>query len=424
MKTEIKKLEKSQIEVNFELTAEEFSKHFQKALEHLKSHVKMDGFRKGKVPANMVEEKIGKENLLMEAGELAVKDAYSKFIEENKLEPIGDPEVQMKKIAKGSELLFTVKVAVLPEIELPDYKEITSQVKAKDIFVDEKEILDTLDYLQKSRAKFTTEDRPAKDKDFVEIEYSTEALNAGKTIRDRFILGQGGFLEDFESNVIGMKAGEEKEFTAKFPDNTPRKDLAGKPATFKVKMISVQKMELSEINDEFAKTLGAFDSLVALKENLKEGITLEKKETEKQRKRGEILEKISEKINFDIPEKMVEYEKERLLDDLKVQVNSQFNVSFEQYLASVKKTEEEIKATFKLEAEKRIKDFLVLRQIGRAENIEVTPEELAEDLPKLMKNYTKEQLGKIDINRLTEYSKGAIFNEKIFQFLENLSNSK
>ena len=422
MKTELKKLEKSEVEIQFELTSEEFLKHFEKALEHLKSHVKMDGFRKGHVPTNIVEEKVGKEQVLMEAGDLAVKASYPKFVAEQKLEPIGEPEVQIKKIAKGSPFEFTVKVTVLPEIALPDYKEIAARVKTKDILVTEKEIQETLDYLQKSRAKFTVEPRPAQDKDFVEIEYKTEALNGGKEIRDRFILGNGGFLQDFEENITGMKAGEEKEFTAKFPDKTPRADLAGKDAKFKVKMISVQKMEMAELNDDFAKQLGAFDTLAALKDNLKEGITLEKKESEKQRVRGEMLEKVSEKIDFNLPEKMVEYEKDRLLDDLKLQVNNQFNISFEQYLASVKKTEEEIKATFKLDAEKRIKNFLVLRQIGLAERIEVTPEEIAEDLPKLMKNYTKEQLAKIDIERLAEYSKGAIFNEKVFQKLETFSS--
>ncbi len=422
MKTEIKKLPKSEVEIQFELSAEEFSKHFEKALEHLKGHVKVDGFRKGKVPAGMVEEKIGKENLLMDAGDLAVKDAYSKFVEENNLEPIGDPEVSIKKIAKGSLFEFTVKVGVIPEIELPDYKEIAGKIKSKDVSVDEKELQETIDYLQKSRAKFTLKNAPAQDKDFVEIEYSIEALNDGKEIKDRFILGQGGFLQDFENNVIGMKVGEEKEFTAKFPANTPRKDLAGKPSVFKVKMLSVQSMELAEINDEFAKQLGAFDTLVALKENLKEGILAEKKETEKQRTRGQMLEKISDKVKFDLPEKMVEFEKERLFEDLKEQVAGRFNIPFEQYLSSVQKTEQQIKDTYKLEAEKRIKNFLVLRQIGRVERIEVTQEEIAKDLPKLMKNYTKEQLTQIDIGQLSEYSKGAIYNEKVFQVLENFSS--
>src|SRR5581483_3815291 len=190
------------------------------------------------------------------------------------------------------------------------------------------------------------------------------------------------------------------------------------------KMLAVHTMELPEISDEFAKALGAFDNLVALKENLKEGITLEKKESEKQRRRGEMLEKISGQITFDIPEKMVDFEEQRLLDDLKNQVNSQFKISFEQYLASVKKTEEEIKKSYRVEAEKRIKNFLVLRQIGKQEKVEVSQEEIAQEVTRLTKNYSQEQLRQLDRNQLKEYSKGAIYNEKVFQILETFFESK
>src|SRR3989338_10069679 len=126
MKTDLKKLEKSLVEINFELDEKEFQTYLDKALEHLKSHVKMDGFRKGNVPKEMVEKQVGPENLLMEAGDLAVNDSYKKFVEENKLEPIGPPDVKIIKIAKGNPFLFKVTVSVLPEITLPDYKEIVS----------------------------------------------------------------------------------------------------------------------------------------------------------------------------------------------------------------------------------------------------------------------------------------------------------
>ena len=428
MNYSVKKLEKSQIEVGFELSVEEFEEYIQKALLHLKEHVKIDGFRKGNVPKEMVEKEVGQENLLMEAGDLAVKKSYAKFVTENKLEPIGEPEVQIVKIAKGNPLLFKVKVSVLPDIELPNYKKIASQVKSSNILVDQKEIEEALRYLQKSRAKFSQEDRPAEAKDFVEIEYQNKDINGGKEIKDKFILGEGGFLKDFEDNIIGMKAGQEKEFISKFPENTPNKTLAGKDSNFKVKMISVQKMELPEINDEFAKALGVFDGLVSLKENLKEGITMEKNEEERQRKRGEMVSKITEKVKFDLPEKMVEYEQARLFEDLKNQIAKNFKMPFEDYLSSIKKTEEEIKASFTLEAEKRIKNFLVLRQIGKVENIEVSEKELEEEMNKVLKKYSmptgrqaKDQLEKIDINELKDYNKGAIFNEKVFQFLENAS---
>ncbi len=423
MKTELKKLPKSEVEINFELTAEEFNKYIDKALEHLKDHVKVDGFRQGMVPKEMVEKKVGQENLLMEAGEIAVKENYTKFVKENNLEPIGNPDVKIKKIAKGSELLFTIQVAVLPEINLPDYKKIVYAIKNNEISVTEQEIEDAVNYLQKSRAKFSQVARPAGNKDFVEIEYQNEHINQGKEVKDRFILGEGGFLKDFEDNVIGMKAGDEKEFSSKFPDNNPNKSLAGKESKFKVKVVSVQKMELSEINDEFAKGLGVFDSLVALKNNLKEGITIEKTENEKQRKRAEILSQISQKINLDLPEKMVEYEKEKLFEDLKNNVAQNLKLEFKDYLASIKKTEDEIKNSYKLEAEKRLKNFLVLRGIGKKEAIEVSSQELEQEVNRELRKYPPDQINKIDIEQLKEYSRGMIYNEKVFGKLEGFSNN-
>ncbi|MEK7540814.1 MAG: trigger factor [Patescibacteria group bacterium] len=439
MKTNLKKLPKSQMEIGFELTAEEFQKHINHALLYLKEHVKIDGFRQGQAPLKMVKERIGQENLLMEAGDLAVKETYLKYIGENKLEPIGEPEVQILKIVptesrihdgetigtEGNPFLFKVVITILPEIQLPDYKDIASKIirqsAKKEISVADAEIEDALNYLQKSRAKFSQIDKEAEKKDFVEIEYQSKDINNNEAVKDRFILGEGGLMKGFEDNVVGMKAGQEKEFSVKFPDNASRKDLAGKDIIFKVRTVSVQKMELPEINDEFAKQLGEFDSLVALKSNIKEGLIVEKKEGEKQRQRGEILEKIAEKIDFEISEKLVDSEQQRLLEDLKNNISGKFKISFEEYLSSVKQTEEEIKKTFAKEAEKRIKNFLVLKEIGKKEGIRAEEDEVEEELNKTIKIYSTEQLAKIDIGQFREYTKDVIYNEKVFQKLESFT---
>lgn len=419
METKQKKLEKSQIEIEFELTAEEFEKHAEHALSHLKEHIKVDGFRQGQVPLKIIEEKVGQDALLMEAGDLAVKEVYQKYILENKLEPVGQPEVQIMKIAKGNPFLFKAKISVLPEIELPDYKKIASDIKVKEVSVGDKEVEDALNYLQKTRAKLTLKNESAAKKDFVEIEYKSDSVNNGKEVEDRFILGEGGFVKGFEENIEGMKASEEKEFSVNFPKDYGKKDMAGKDIVFKAKIKSVQKMELPEINDEFAKSLGEFQDLIALKKNIKEGITVEKKEAERQKIRGETLDKIrqsvEEKNNFEIPEILVNFEKDRLLNDLKQQISKNVKITFEEYLAAVKQTEEGLKENFSKEAEKRLKNFLVLREMGKREKIEVSEEEIEEELSKSGKN------DKIDKEQLKEYIKGAIYNEKVFQFLEKLS---
>lgn len=451
MEAEQKKLLKSQLEIEFELTEEEFKHFIERALEHFKKHIKVDGFRPGRASNKLVEDKIKTESLLMEAGDIAVRETYSKYILENKLEPIGQPEVTILKIAKGNPFIFKAKITVLPDVELPDYKKIASKIKSKEISVTEEEVLDSINYLQKTRAKFTLKNEPAEKKDFVEIIYQNKDIENNKEIKDRFILGEGGFMQGFEDNLIGMKAGEEKEFSVKFSENSLRKDLAGKEGVFKVKMISVQKMELPKINDEFARSLGSsrspmgaemaaprsetkkegesfaiepqatFNTLDALKQSLKEGITIEKQEEEKQRKRGEILEKIAEKAKFEMPETMVEYEKQILLEDLKNKITQNIKISFEEYLASIKKTEAGMKETYRKEAEKRLRGFLILREIGKKENIEVLDNEVEEEVSRTIKNYSKENLAKVDIEQLKEYTKGVIHDEKIFQLLESFS---
>ena len=291
MKTTQKKLPKSQLEITFELTEEEFKHFMEHAIEHLKTHVKVDGFRPGKAPNSMVEDKIKPESLLMEAGDIAVRETYTKYILENKLEPVGNPEVSIIKIAQGSPFIFKAVITVLPDVELPDYKEIAKAVKGPkgypEISVTEEEIQDSINYLQKTRAKFTLKNEGAEKKDFVEIIYQNKGIETNKEIKDKFILGEGGFMPGFEDNLVGMKAGEEKEFRVKFPSSSQvsrseisedkKSPLAGKESDFKVKMISVQKMELPEINDEFAKQLGAYDTLVDLKNSMKKGIITEKK---------------------------------------------------------------------------------------------------------------------------------------------------
>jgi len=404
MEVKQKKLAKSQIEIEFELTPEEFAGHFKHALEHLKHHVKIDGFRAGKAPAAMVEDKIKPEALLMEAGDHAVQHVYTDYVKENKLEPIGNPEISIIKIAKGNPFIFKAKITVLPDVELPNYKEIASKIKVKEIFVTEEEVQDALNYLQKTRAKFIAKDPLAGSErgDFVEITYQSKDLENNKEAKDRFILGEGGMVKDFEENVVGMKAGEEKEFTVKIKE---------KDTTLRVKLVSAQKMELSEINDEFAKQLGAFDTLVALKASMKEGMTLEKYEEEKQRNRSEILEKIAEKSKMEVPETMVNYEKERLFEDLKNKIAETTKVTFEEYLATIKQTEDQIKETYQKEAEKRIRNFLVLREIGKKEGVEVLDEEVEEEIKKMQKS-------EFDTAQLKEYTKGVIINEKIFKILE------
>ncbi len=420
MEVKVKKLSKSKIEILFEIPWKEFEGYFKKASLILGKDITVKGFRPGKMPQEILEKEIGTEKILQKAADLAVKEKYPQIIQEKKIETASQPQINITKLAQGNPFEFKAEIFVLPEINLPDYKKIASQIKKREVLVEDKDVEDAVNWIQQSRAVFTPLEREARFDDFVEIEYQSPQIENNKVFRDKFLLGKAKFVPGFEENLKGMKKGEEKEFNVLFPRDYSNKSLADKKILFKVKMKSVQKMELPEINDEFARKLGKFENLNSLKENLRQGIKKEKELEESQRIRNEILEKIAQNSKCDLPESLVETEKNHLLDDLKQKVSQGLQISFEEYLTQIKKTEEEIKNSFLENAQKRVKNFLVLREIGKTENIMVSEEEIEEETNKILKKYsdlgdTKE---KIDLDRLKDYTESVIYNEKVFKKLE------
>ena len=441
MKAEVRKLLKSKIEILFEIPWEEgeFEDYFKRAASILGKDITVKGFRPGKMPQKILEKEIGAEKILQKAADLAVKEKYPQFIREKKIEAVSQPKINITKLAQGNPFEFKAEICVLPKINLPDYKKIASQIKRREILVEDKDVDDAVNWLQQSRAVFTPLEREVRFGDFVEIEYKSPQIENNKVgdelrssspyanarvFKDKFLLGKARFVSGFEENLKEMKKGEEKEFGILFPEDYSNKLLAGKKTFFRVKMKSVQKMELPEINDEFAHTLGKFENLNSLKESLSQGIKKEKEIEESQRTRNEILEQIAQNSECELPESLVELEKNHLLDDLKQRVSQGLQISFEEYLIQIKKSEEEIKNSFLESAQRRVKNFLVLREIGKAENILVSEEEIKEETNKILKKYSdlEDTEKKIDLDRLKDYTESAIYNEKVFEKLENFSN--
>lgn len=422
----LKKLPKSQIEFEIEISAEEFNRFINQAIFDLGKDLEIKGFRKGKAPKEIIEKEIGQGKILIEAADLAAKENYKKAILENKIEPIAPPEIKIKKLSRGDSFIFLAKTSVLPEIKLPDYKKIAAQVKKKEITVEEKEIDDACRRLQKSRAKLSLKNQPAQKGDFVEIEYRSSQLDGSESPspqKDAFILGEGHFLPGFEEQLIGMKDGEEKKgISLTIPEGHLKKDLAGKKIVLEVKMKSVQKIEFPEINDQFAQGLGNFENLSALRKDVKEGLGSEKGRAESQKARNEILDKISETADCEIPEGLVEGEQKRMIESLEKNVSEKLNISFENYLAQIKKSKKELLDSFLAEAKKGVKNFLILREIGKKEKIEVSEEEIKEEVSKTLTHYPNaEQARKnLDLEGFKEYTKERIYNEKVFQLLEGL----
>lgn len=417
MKLEITKLPKSEIELNIEVPVEDWNVFLNEAAKDFSKEIKIEGFRPGFAPFNLVEEKVGIDRILEKAADNCLKKYYVKALLENNIEAIGKPEFLILKMAKGNPFQFKAKVAVLPQVKLPDYQKIASQFKRRKVFIQEKEVEEALIWLQKSRAKFILKQEPSEKGDWVEIEYSCPEIENGRKIEDAFILGQGNFLPGFEENFINMKEGQEKEFTLAFPKDHKISYLAGRDVNFKVKLKSVKKIEFPEINDQFAQSLGNFADLASLKESIKEGIILEKQKEESRRLHQEIIEKIAKSSELEIPVILIEREKKIIWEEFKENVSQKLGLKMEEYFVKVKKDEKYFDELFSKEAEKRVKNNLILREIFKKENLKISDQEIEAETRKLLVYYPT--LKELDLNQLKGYTEEVLKNEKVFQFLES-----
>lgn len=435
MKTEIKNLPKSEVEILIELDPIAWGKFVDEATRELGREVKIEGFRPGMAPKEMVEQKIGQGRLLEAAADLAVRRTYPKVLEQKNIDAIGRPEVQVLKVAIGNPFEFKIKTAVLPPIKLADYKKIAQADKPKtkdQLKVEEKEIQDSLNWLQKSRTKYITVVRPAQPGDRVEVDFT--ARQEGKTIENGespakldesknhpLLIGEGKFVPGFEDQLIGLKEGGNKNFSLIFPDDFASKNLAGKLVDFTVKMSLVQEPQMSELNDEFAKSLGKFENLEALKKNVKEGLIIEKERQDKEAWRAKVLQAIVKKSEMELPEIMVQAELHKMEDEFKANL-TQMGLAYEEYLKNIKKTGEEMKKEWLFKAKERAQAGLVLQQIAEAEKIVVADLEAEEEMNHIIKHYPDWEAvkAKIDMAQLMEYTKGRLKNEKVFEALEKM----
>jgi trigger factor len=426
MKVEITKLPKSEIELKIQVPSDEWREFYDEALRELSADLKLEGFRPGHVPQNFAEEKIGAEHILEHAAEHCVRKCYVRAVMDYNLEPVSKPEITVTKIAKENPFEFKVRVVVLPEVKLPDYKKIANaQAKdKKDVAVSEDEIKKAIDWLVKSRSKFITVPRSCRVGDRIEIDfegqYEGQVLAELTSKNHPAILGRGYFIPEFEANIIGMKEGEEKQFRISFPPDFSAKNLAGKNVDFKTKINVVQEAEASEFNDAFAQSVGNFKDTSMLQASVKEGLLSEKREQEKERWRTALIEKIAVASNMEIPAVLIEAETKRMMEDLKAKV-AQIGISFEKYLEKFNKTEAGLIDESKEKALANVRNFLVLQEIAKQEKIEVSEEEVREEMNKALAHIgTSEQAEQqIDKEQLARYTQDILKNEKVFQVLEN-----
>lgn len=424
---EVKKLPQSEVKLLCKVPAKRLEKSIQKTAKELSKKIKVDGFRSGKIPFDVVERNVGQDKLLNESAEKLVKEVYTNAIIDKKIEAVGQPKIEIKKIAKGNDFEFEAIVACLPEIKIgewvSDAKKINKEYKDKKSEVKDEEIQRELDFLANQRAKIVTVDRIAKEGDQVEVNFQVfkdnVAIEGGSADKHPVVIGKGNFIPGFEEKLIGMKAGEEKEFELTFPKDYHQKNLAGQKTLFKIKVNLVQERDLPKIDDEFASGIGKFKSLAELKKNLNDGLKKEKEDKTRREQELKIMDKIIEKTEAELPEVLIASEVEKMMSELNNDV-ARMGLNKQQYFDQLKTTEEDLKKQWKeKEAPKRVKAALILRDIAKEEEIAVNAKEIEEQMNRVIQYYkTINQAEKdIDTKVLYENIKAELTNKAVLDYL-------
>ncbi|KKS66044.1 MAG: trigger factor, trigger factor [Parcubacteria group bacterium GW2011_GWC1_43_12] len=426
-----KKLPHSEIEMLIELDPQEWGGFFNKAAKELSQNLEIPGFRPGKAPQNLAERHLGEGKILERAADSAIRDSYFKAAEREGIFPVSAPKIQVLKIAKGNSFEFKANVSVMPQIEIGDYKKISQGEKIKkpnEIKLDQKEIESAIEWIRNSRTKYAAVSRAARKGDRAEVDFAAKRegkiISEGESKNHPLVLGEGKFVPGFEEKLEGMKEGEEKKFSLIFPNDFHDKELANKQIDFEVKMKIVQEAQKPELNDEFAKSLGGFESFEALKKSVSEGMKKEKEQKEKESWRAKILEKIARNSKADIPAVLIDSELSKMEQEMEMSV-SEMGLDFETYSRNIKKTREELKEEWLPKAKSRVMAALVLGEIAKKENINVPESEVEEEANKFLLRYPdiKAARNQIDMDRLKEYTRGSLVNEKVFKRLEEFSAS-
>ena len=394
MSLQIENLEKNMAKLTIEVPAEQFESAMQKAYNNQKGKISIPGFRKGKVPYAYLLKAYGPEMFYEEAANILMPEEYVKATESDEctLDIVSRPEIDVVQIEKGKNFIFTATVAVKPEVTLGEYKGI--KVEKAVVEVTEEDIEAELKKVQDQNSRMVTiEDRAVEDGDTVNIDYAGSidgvAFDGGTAVGQPLVIGSHTFIDNFEEQIIGHNIGDEFDVNVTFPEEYHAADLAGKPAVFHVKVNSISKKELPEINDEFAQDVSEFDTLDAYKEDIKAKL-VEKKEAEaKAAKEDKVVETIVENATMEIPDAMLATQQAQMADEFAQRLRYQ-GLQLDQYFQFTGLNRETFLEQMKPQALKRIQTRLVLEAVVKAENIEATEADLDEELTKMAEMYQME----------------------------------
>ena len=420
MECKVQKTENAN-EVKLEMTveAEKFDEAIKRVYFKSAKYFNIPGFRKGKAPMNIVEKYYGKEIFYEDAFNELVPGELEEAVKENKLEVVSRPDIDVKQIEKGKDLIFTAVMQTKPEAELGKYKGI--EINKIEYNVTDEDIEHELGHMQEHNSRLiSVDDRPVESGDIATIDFEGfvdgKAFEGGKAEQHDLEIGSNTFIPGFEDQVIGMNIDDEKDIKVKFPDEYFSKDLAGKEAVFKVKVHEIKKKELPKLDDDFAKDVSEFDTLKELKEDIKSKKQKQNDEKAKYETEDAVIKAVCENVKVDIPSGMIETETENMLKDIENRLSYQ-GLKLEQYLKMMNKTEEEVKKEYEPQAIDAIKSRLALEAVVKAEKIEATDKEINEKLEEMAKNYGKTADELKDNENVKNYIKQGIEAEKAVDFL-------
>lgn len=408
-------------EVKLEITieAEKFENAMKKVYFQNAKYFNIPGFRKGKAPMNIVEKYYGAQIFYEDAFNEVATEAYDEAIKENKIDVVSRPEVDIEQMEKGKDVIFTAIVQTKPEVELGKYKGI--ELKKVEYTVKDEDIDHELGHMQEHNSRLVSiEDRALENGDISTIDFEGfvdgVAFDGGKAEGHELEIGGGSFIPGFEEQLVGMKIDEEKEIKVTFPEEYFSKELAGKEATFKVKLHEIKKKELPELDDEFAKDVSEFDTIAELKASIKERLEKDNEQKAKYETEEAAIKAVCEEVKIEIPTGMVDMEVDNMIHDFEQRLSYQ-GLNFEQYLKMIGKTRDEVQTEYEPQAKEAIKSRLTLEAIRKAEKIEATEEEITAKMEEMAKNYGKNVEELKENDNLKEYIKEGIESEKAIEFI-------
>ena len=393
MSLQVEKLEHNMAKLTIEVSAEDVEKALQAAYLKERSRISLPGFRKGKVPRQMIEKMYGPEVFYDEAANHMISEAYGKAYEECELDIVSQPKVAITQLEKGKPFIFTAEVAVNPEVTLGEYKGL--KVDKVSTRVTQKEVDEEIDRERERNARtIEVTDRAVQDKDQVilDIEGVVDgvAFEGGKGEHYPLTIGSGAFIPGFEEQLIGAEIGKETEINVTFPEEYQAKELAGKAAVFKCTVHEIKAKEIPELDDEFVSDVSEESETVdAYKAEVKAKIKERKEREGRQKKEDQAVEQAVANAQIDIPDPMIDLQTKQMADDFARRIMQQ-GMSLEQYFQFTGLSEEKMMEEFRPQAEKRIRTRLVLEAVVAAENIEVSDERLDEELKKMADSYQME----------------------------------